>query len=52
MKVRLEFKLQDMWVGLFWKIADTLYLYRLYDFWLCIIPCLPIHINFARRVKQ
>ena len=36
--IRLEFKLQDMWLGLFWKKGD-----REVDIWLCLIPCFPIH---------
>ena len=36
--LRLEFKLQDFWVGLFWKNTPE----RL-DIWICLIPCLPLH---------
>lgn len=36
----LEFKLQDMWVGAFWKTQG-----HCLDIWLCVIPCIPIHIT-------
>ena len=32
--MRLEFKLQDMWIGAFWKPGHL---------WVCILPCLPLH---------
>lgn len=47
MKVQLEFKLEDFWVGVFWRRrrgweecmgGDRL------DVWICLVPCLPIHI--------
>lgn len=40
LKVRLEFKLADMWVGVFWDKRGTAL-----HIWLCIIPCFPIHIT-------
>jgi hypothetical protein len=36
--IRLEFKIQDLWIGLFWKNGK-----EDIDIWLCIIPCFPIH---------
>lgn len=42
--IRLEFKLQDMWCGLFW-INRKEYI----DVWICIIPCLPIHYWSGRK---
>ena len=41
----LEFKWQDMWIGLFAKISylAPIRLPRV-DFWLCLIPCFPIHL--------
>jgi hypothetical protein len=43
MKVSLESKLQDMWVGAYWKNGD--YIFHL---WICVIPCLPIHIEWMK----
>lgn len=36
--VKLEFKIQDCWIGVFWKFTSTWQ-----DVWICIIPCFPIH---------
>lgn len=36
---RLEFKLADFWVGLFWKTSG-----HCFDAWLCLVPCFPIHL--------
>lgn len=38
-KMRLEYKPEDMWVGLYWKNAELST-----DIWVCILPTLPIHI--------
>ena len=52
--VALEFKLEDCWVGLFWKRTRALrrgvassqgcvgYVGRV-DVWICLLPCLPVH---------
>lgn len=37
--VCLEWKLQDMWVGAFWKRQG-----HVFDAWICLLPCLPIHV--------
>jgi hypothetical protein len=34
----LEFKIQDLWMGVFWKNNP----YDI-DIWICLIPCFPIH---------
>lgn len=44
MSVRLEFKLQDAWVGVFWKKSPTAT-----DIWICLVPCVPIHLTLNRR---
>ncbi len=41
--LRLEFKLQDMWIGLYWQNKSK----RL-DVWLCLLPCFPLH--YANKV--
>lgn len=35
----VEFKLEDAWVGLFWKRKG-----RYLDAWICLAPCLPVHV--------
>lgn len=47
-QIQLEFKLQDFWVGAYWKKETYSHpkkrnMTRL-DVWVCLIPCLPIHI--------
>jgi hypothetical protein len=45
MKVSVEFKRQDIWVGLYWKRSYNGLLTKAYlDVWLCLIPMLPIHL--------
>lgn len=39
--IRLEYKLQDMWIGLFWRRHGSGG-----DVWICLLPCLPIHISW------
>lgn len=47
---RLEWKPQDLWVGVFWKRDHPSSL----DVWVCIVPMVPLHfgwravINFDR----
>lgn len=38
-RVRLEFKVEDMWVGVFWKRITPSH----FDLWICLLPCLPVH---------
>uniref|UniRef100_A0A6M3LHF4 Uncharacterized protein n=1 Tax=viral metagenome TaxID=1070528 RepID=A0A6M3LHF4_9ZZZZ len=45
MRISLEFKLEDMWVGVFWRYAPA---YCLWHIYICLIPCFPIHITFDR----
>lgn len=50
MKIKLEYKLQDSWIGVFWKrsmVAEEMLLdpYPQLDIWICIIPWFPIHIT-------
>jgi hypothetical protein len=57
MNIRLEFKPQDCWVGAFWR-KETLWEYgsygdgyavNEYHIWLCLLPCLPIHIWWRKE---
>lgn len=46
LKVYLEFKPQDCWVGVFWRYT-TFGLgppIRQVDVWICLLPMLPIHV--------
>jgi hypothetical protein len=49
-KLRLEFKLQDAWVGAFWRggrhvSEETGLVVRTLEIWLCLLPCMPIHVT-------
>jgi hypothetical protein len=39
--LRLELNLADWWIGAFWR-RDEL---RRLHIWICIIPCIPLHIQ-------
>lgn len=59
-KIKFEFKPQDLWIGIFWKYRGLSFYCEIkkpdamgfYDFildiWICIIPCLPLHIKWIR----
>ena len=60
MKIRIEFKLQDMWVGGFWEKIPYLFrsegLYTV-NIYICLIPCFPIHIwwdkiDYAKQIED
>ena len=53
-RARFEFKLQDMWVGVFWKTAycETgieLIPYAT-DIWVCVLPCVPLHMTVHHKI--
>ena len=58
-KARFEFKVQDLWIGVFWRRQQTqricdedqgdnaIWRPRIaerLDVWLCLLPCIPFHI--------
>jgi hypothetical protein len=49
LKINLEFKLADMWIGIFWRTQENpLDKRHITEIWICIIPCLPIHIQLTQ----
>jgi len=46
MKLSIEFKLEDMWIGAYWR-HDIVYGLR--HLWICLIPCIPIHITWEDK---
>lgn len=52
-RIRLEFKLEDMWVGVFWKhgfaTLDSGKKKLWTDIWLCLLPCLPVHLTVVHK---
>jgi len=67
MRIRFEFKHQDLWVGVFWKSTpvtlenhksfffEHAYIPEVHpartDIWICFIPMLPIHLIFEKSVE-
>lgn len=46
MRIRVEFKPEDCWIGAFWRTTETCMGFRWqFDLWICIVPMLPIHIT-------
>ena len=47
--IRIEFKPQDCWIGVYWKkefILEEKNWWRC-NAWICLLPMLPIHIWFG-----
>lgn len=52
-RLSLEFKLQDFWVGAFWKTSYTEWSNTVhFDLWLCLLPCFPLHWKRVKRVAD
>lgn len=47
MKIKLEFKLADAWIGAFWARKDNVL-----HVWICLLPCLPIHVQIPCKEAQ
>jgi hypothetical protein len=41
-KWSLEYKPQDLWVGMYYKSREEA-CKRFLDVWICFLPCLPFH---------
>lgn len=41
--VALELKIEDAWIGAFWRrdLVST-------QVWVCLLPCLPVHVTVYR----
>jgi hypothetical protein len=42
-KWRLEFKPQDLWIGIFWKTTPISSYKSQTDVYVCLLPMLPLH---------
>lgn len=40
--IQLEFKPQDLWIGAFWQRS-----FGIQHLWICLIPMLPIHLQWT-----
>jgi len=45
----IEWKPQDLWIGAFWKRTELKPSLTGYDVWVCLVPCIPIHVWWYRR---
>lgn len=48
MTVNLEFKLEDLWVGVFWRRSGGWDYVPKLHVWVCLVPCFPLHFTFNR----
>lgn len=44
LSIKFEFKIQDCWIGVFWKQDNQ----GINHAWLCVLPCIPLHIQWER----
>ena len=44
MKIQIEYKLQDCWIGFYWQFQ-----WGYYHLWICLIPCIPIHLVWEKK---
>lgn len=42
--VGVEVKRQDCWLGVFWKKTTDTDADNMTEWWVCLVPCVPIHI--------
>jgi hypothetical protein len=56
--VGFEWEPRDLWIGVYWRgkrltVAETdcakVVNVRLYDLWVCLLPCLPLHVRWSRE---
>ena len=57
LNIRFQYKLEDFWIGAFWRKSKvcvpqgapfyTLPICDMVEVWICLIPCLPIHIRWV-----
>jgi hypothetical protein len=51
--IRIEWKLENFWIGALWKVEKDRYNHNEphevvhWDLWICILPCLPIHVSWS-----
>lgn len=53
-RLRVEWKVQDLWVGVFWKTGyattDNGQEPFWTDIWVCLLPCLPFHVTVMHQI--
>jgi len=54
MKIKIKFEPRDMWIGLYWNHRyeyNFEFQCNYIDYFICIIPCFPIHIHYDIHEK-
>ena len=65
MRARVEFKLADMWIGVFWRKSLLVWACSVgddpescalleadrIDVWICLIPCVPLHVVWQGKER-
>ena len=51
-RLALEWKPADLWVGLYWRREGQHGPRGTYDVWLCLVPTLPVHLTWRRGMQQ
>lgn len=51
--IKLTFEPRDLWVGAYWDFQPYTYNpdqteHWVFDLYVCVIPCLPLHLRWAR----
>lgn len=53
-RAKFEWKVEDLWVGVFWKHGDITTdegQKRMWtDVWICLLPCVPLHLTITYDV--
>lgn len=47
MKIHVEWKVEDLWIGAFWKRSGNVL-----HLWICVLPCIPIHMQFSCHISK
>lgn len=50
--IELQWKPEDLWIGLFHRTSDSGNSMKYREAWLCLLPCLPIYIRAKALVKR
>lgn len=47
----IEFKREDAWIGVYWRTKEHAGFTR-QEAWICLLPCLPLHIERCVRYRR
>lgn len=51
--IRVKFEPRDIWFGIYWNLHKSIESqYRKLDVYICLIPTLPIHIQYVWGLKN